>query len=222
MMTRLRLNEINISPHGIREGVLLARERYGENWLERIGTAVARSRRRRATTLAQLPPLEAGMMSANGAKPALMETFAQAGRRMLRERLENFLAWPDQVLKNEDIEAVHKMRVASRRLRATLDAFEAICEPKAFKRVYGRVAKAADRLGAARDTDVMIENLRGQLERLSGDEQPGMQWLIGRLQSFRQEKQRELDHFLRGLDRQQLEQQVEACMPEEKEWVQNG
>jgi CHAD domain-containing protein len=145
-----------------------------------------------------------------------METFAQAGRRMLHERLEKFLEWPDEVLKNEDVEAVHKMRVASRRLRATLDAVGSICEPKAFKRVYRRVTKAADRLGAARDTDVMIENLRGQLELLTPNEQPGMQWLIERLQSFRQEKQRELDRFLRTLDKREFEQQVEACVPEEQ------
>jgi CHAD domain-containing protein len=119
-------------------------------------------------------------------------------------------------LKDEDIEAVHKMRVASRRLRATLDAFESCCEPKAFKQVYRSVTKAADRLGAARDTDVMIENLRGQLDSITSDEQPGMQWLIERLQSFRQEKQRELEEFLRYLDRKALEQQVDECIPKEK------
>src|SRR5947209_3655024 len=36
VMSRLNLNEITISPHGIREGVLLAYERYGENWLDRV------------------------------------------------------------------------------------------------------------------------------------------------------------------------------------------
>lgn len=216
VMTRLRLNDITVSPHGIREGVLLAREQFGEHWLERVSAAAARSGRGRSKTLAQLPSIEAGMVSLNGAKPAPapVETFAQAGRRMLHDRLEKFLEWPAEVLKNEDVEAVHRMRVASRRLRATLDAFESICEPKAFKRVYRRVTKAADRLGAARDTDVMIENLRGQLEHLSGEEQPGVQWLIARLQSFRQQKQRELDHFLRSLDRQALEREVEALMPE--------
>src|SRR5258708_8588651 len=35
-MPRLNLREISISPHGIREGVLLAYERFGENWLERV------------------------------------------------------------------------------------------------------------------------------------------------------------------------------------------
>jgi exopolyphosphatase / guanosine-5'-triphosphate,3'-diphosphate pyrophosphatase len=220
MMTRLRLDEIHVSPHGIREGVLLAYARYGERWLARTGAAgAARPAPRRPATTVPLPPIEtsvSGMAGVNGSKAALNETFIQAGWRMIRERLEKLLEWPDEVLKDEDVEAVHKMRVASRRLRATLDAFESLCRPKVFKRAYRSVAQAADRLGAARDTDVMIANLRGQLEQASSDEQPGIQWLIERLQSFRQEKQRELDHFLRELDRDVLTQQVKACIREEQ------
>jgi hypothetical protein len=228
MMARLRLDEIHVSPHGIREGVLLAYARYGERWLERAGATAARNGQRRAGgtgALAQLPPVDvdAGSMAGvNGAKPVPGETFIHAGRRMLQERLEKFIEWPDEVLKDKDIEAVHKMRVASRRLRATLDAFESCCEPKAFKQAYRSVTKAADRLGAARDTDVMIENLRGQLDSITSDEQPGMQWLIERLQSFRQEKQRELEEFLRDLDRKALEQQVGECIPKEKAQAQYG
>ena len=228
MMARLRLDEIRVSPHGIREGVLLANARYGARWLERAGATAARTGRRRTggtAALAQLSTVDAGMGSfdgVNGAKPRLRESFVQAGRRMLHERLEKFLEWPGEVLKDEDIEAVHKMRVASRRLRATLDAFESCCEPRAFKQAYRSVTRAADRLGAARDTDVMIENLRGQLEHITSDEQPGMKWLIERLQSFRQDKQRELEEFLRDLDRKALKQQVDECIPEEKAQVQYG
>src|SRR6266700_1155096 len=36
VMSRLNLHEISISPHGLREGVLLAYARYGEGWLERV------------------------------------------------------------------------------------------------------------------------------------------------------------------------------------------
>ena len=36
VMQRLNLQEIAISPHGIREGALLAYARYGEHWLERV------------------------------------------------------------------------------------------------------------------------------------------------------------------------------------------
>src|SRR5206468_12347500 len=36
LMERLQLKEIRVSTHGIREGVLLARARYGEQWLAQL------------------------------------------------------------------------------------------------------------------------------------------------------------------------------------------
>src|SRR5947209_4086151 len=36
VMEQLRLDEIRVSPHGIREGALLAYTRYGEQWLQRV------------------------------------------------------------------------------------------------------------------------------------------------------------------------------------------
>ena len=41
MMSRLQLTEIAISPHGIREGALLAYARYGKNWLEQVSEIAA-------------------------------------------------------------------------------------------------------------------------------------------------------------------------------------
>jgi CHAD domain-containing protein len=112
------------------------------------------------------------------------------------------------------MEAVHRMRVASRRLRATLDAFESCCRPKPFKRVYSSVTRAADALGAARDADVMLQHLRESMEQVSGDARVGAQWLLDHLQNFREEKQRELERFLKDLDPDWFERQIEACIPQ--------
>lgn len=220
LMARLKLDEIQVSPHGIREGVLLAYARYGSNWLRRVSANTGSSKAKQPDPSAYEHLIPSTPGSSNGLSPALVETYSQAGRRMLRERLEAFLDWPDAVLKNEDVEAVHKMRVASRRLRATLDAFEPCCDPRAFKRVYRRVKKTADALGKARDTDVMIQGMQEQLEHTPMEEQPGMQWLIERLSEYRQDTQRELERTLRKLDKKKLEQQIEACIPEEQ--VQHG
>lgn len=185
MMRRLQLREILVSPHGIREGVLLAYTRYGENWLAKV-SQVERSE----------------------------ENFAQSARALLVERLHTLLAWPDEVLKHEDIEAVHKMRVASRRLRAALDAYQSCCEPRLFKKMYRKIKKVADALGNARDTDVMLHHLYEQMETLNEEEQKGVRWLIERLQTYRQQKQQELDVVLRRLDGKKLEEQLKACVRE--------
>ncbi len=203
VMSHLHLNEIHISPHGIREGVLLAYERYGENWLEIVSQSAAFPN----------DELHADV------KPAVSnvkaeEPFAHSGRHMLQERTKKFLEWPKEVLKHEDVEAVHKMRVASRRLRATLDAYESCCDPKIFKKVYRQVKRIADALGAARDADVMLLNLQGQLEHVKSEEQAGMQWITARLEIFRQQKQKQLETILLALDEDKLEKQVESCIPE--------
>jgi len=202
VMSRLNLHEISISPHGIREGVLLAYARYGEGWLERVNEEAS------PTTSAVGTSHEKAAIP--GGEPE--EAFVQAGQRMLRERVEKLLDWRDEVLRNEDIEAVHKMRVATRRLRATLDAFETCCEPEQFKRVYRRIKKMADLLGSARDTDVMVQGLRAQIEQVSEEEIAGLQWLIQRLDSYRRQRQRALADFFKRLDEKDLKKQVESCI----------
>lgn len=220
VMSRLHLNEIHVSPHGIREGVLLARERYGESWLDFVSGSITLRNGHKPNSLPDFIIAGVTLASSDGMRDEV-ETFEQAGRHMLRQRLQKFLEYPDEVLKHEDVEAVHRMRVASRRLRATLDAFESCCKPKPFRRVYHRITGAADALGAARDTDVMLQHLQTRLEHTTGDARASVQWLLDRLQSFRREKQHELEHFLKTLDRDSLEKQIEACIPP-KEEAQHG
>jgi len=202
VMSRLNLQEIAISPHGIREGVLLAYARYGEDWLERVNEE--------ASAANQGTSVKNRVMQAG----AQEEVFAQSARRMLLERTKKLLDWHDEVLKNEDVEAVHKMRVASRRLRATLDAYEPCCKPGQFKKVYRRIKKVADALGTVRDTDVMLEGLRSQLEQVSSEERTGMQWLIDRLDIYRQQRQQVLETRLSALDEDVLKQQILSSIRE--------
>ena len=106
------------------------------------------------------------------------------------------------------------MRVAIRRLRATLDAYQSICDPKSFKKVYRQVTQITDTLGAARDTDVMLINLLAQLEQVKSEDKAGVEWIIQRLQKFREQKQLELETFLQNLDGDDLRRQVELCIRE--------
>jgi len=207
MMSRLRLSEIAISPHGIREGALLAYVRYGEHWLKRVNEEYSTTKQAEVVDTGDTAHIAVVEETLAGE-----ETFAKAGQRMLGERVEKLLEWPDEVLKNEDIEAIHKMHVASRRLRATLDAFEPCCRPRQFKNAYRHVKDMADLLGTARDTDVMLEGLHRQSKHVPAEEQAGMQWLIDRLSEYRQQRQQELEAYFEKLDEAALRQQVESCM----------
>ncbi|MBE3560064.1 MAG: CHAD domain-containing protein [Ktedonobacteraceae bacterium] len=205
VMDLWQLRAIHVTPHGIREGVLLAYARYGDQWLQQI------SHTDRHDQSEQRAQAHTGKAHRAGKRE---ESFTEAGRRMLQARLEKMLEWRDAVLRHEDIEAVHKMRVASRRLRAVLDAYESLCEPEPFQKAYRQVKQLADILGKARDTDVMIASLRTRLEHASSDEQAGLQWLIERLSAYRVQHQRTLDTFLRNLDEDMLTEHIRSCLPE--------
>jgi CHAD domain-containing protein len=70
--------------------------------------------------------------------------------------LDAFLGEIDGVRSAQDIEYIHRMRVASRRLRAALPLFES-CFPQKKYRIWMQELKKITRaLGDARDTDVQI------------------------------------------------------------------
>lgn len=201
LMVNLRLSEIRVSTHGIREGTLLAYARYGDEWLQRLQEN------------AQSSSVEENEIStASEGEP--VGTFIQSGAHLLLERTHKMLEWRSEVLKHKDIEAVHKMRVASRRLRAVLDAYEAACDPKRFKKVYRQVKEIADILGKARDTDVMVADLQQQLAQAPEASQPALQWLIDRLSAYRQAHQATLEAFLQALDEDAFVQQILSSLPE--------
>ncbi len=199
LMINLQLSEIRISTHGIREGALLAYARYGDQWLHCLQENAQSSEQENGT--------------ASTSDDEQEETFAQSGSRLLLERTHKMLEWRSEVLKHEDIEAVHKMRVASRRLRAVLDAYASACDPKKFKKVYPQVKEIADILGKARDTDVMVANLQQQLEHAPDESQAGLQWLIYHLSSYRRAHQEKLEAFLQTLDDDAFVKQMMSCLP---------
>jgi exopolyphosphatase / guanosine-5'-triphosphate,3'-diphosphate pyrophosphatase len=202
MMAFLRLDEMRVSNYGVREGVLLAYARYGEQWLNHSEVKVDDSR------IGEVPPLPKKVTQEHKGN----QTFAQSGRDELPKRAQKFLDWRDEVLKNEDVEAVHKMRVASRRLRATLDAYEPACKKKPFKQTYKRVKKAADLLGAARDTDVMMQHIGNTLEHAPIEERAGLQWFLARLSTCRKQEQQNLETFLQNFDEDAFKQKIESCI----------
>ena len=57
-------------------------------------------------------------------------------------------------------------------------------------------------------------DLQAQLEQTPGEQKAGVQWLINRLETYRQQKRQDLDAFLQALDEDSLKQQIRSCIPE--------
>ena len=109
------------------------------------------------------------------------EPYAFAAARIVRIRADELIANSENVLDTEDIERVHDMRVASRRLRAVLEIFEP-CFPKGdFKTVLRDVKALADALGERRDPDVHIEDMQGFTAQVQVTNRPGLEALTARM-----------------------------------------
>jgi CHAD domain-containing protein len=109
------------------------------------------------------------------------EPYALAAARVVRIRADELFDHAAGVLDTSDIERVHDMRVASRRLRAVLEIFEP-CFPRAdFKTVLRDVKALADALGERRDPDVHIEAMERFADAVQATNRPGVAALVAAL-----------------------------------------
>ncbi|RKZ37049.1 MAG: hypothetical protein DRQ49_16895 [Gammaproteobacteria bacterium] len=97
-------------------------------------------------------------------------TADQAFIHIIWHCLEHLQANEEMVLYGEDIEGVHQMRVALRRLRSCLSFYKSLIPKKTYAKLYKDVKWMTDVLGVARDWDVFalnLQNMQAQSSPLS-------------------------------------------------------
>lgn len=109
------------------------------------------------------------------------DPFGTTAARVVRVRAEELLEHSKDVLDIGDIERVHDMRVATRRLRAAMEIFEPCFPRKRFRVALKEVKAIADALGERRDRDVAIAALEKFREALSAPDRRGVQMMVDRL-----------------------------------------
>ena len=102
-----------------------------------------------------------------------------------------------RVLDTGDIEGVHDMRVATRRLRAVMEIFEPCFPKKRHRKALKEVKRLADVLGERRDPDVMIDRLRALEAELAEEDKPGIESFIAELRAGQDEGNERLARELR-------------------------
>jgi CHAD domain-containing protein len=108
------------------------------------------------------------------------EPYAHAAAQIVRVRAAELFEQAEGVLDTSDIERVHDMRVASRRLRAVLEVF-APCFPKGpYRSVLRDVKRLADALGERRDPDVHLAAMEKLAATLPESLRPGVELLAER------------------------------------------
>jgi CHAD domain-containing protein len=108
-----------------------------------------------------------------------------AARKVLRKHFEAILAREPGTRLGDDIEELHQMRVATRRIRAALSLFREVL-PAQAEAVRERFRWLGSLLGEVRDLDVQIERMEGW--RDAGHIEPeAAEFLTGILQARRHE-----------------------------------
>ena len=85
------------------------------------------------------------------------DTMAEAADKILLFQLRRMIEHEPGTRKGEDIEELHDMRVATRRMRAALRLFEAFLDPEALRPFLKTLRRTGRTLGAVRDLDVFWE-----------------------------------------------------------------
>jgi CHAD domain-containing protein len=108
-------------------------------------------------------------------------SFREAAAAAVEVRAEEVFEHCEGVLDTRDVERVHAMRVATRRLRAALEIFAACFPKKPHRRLLKEVKALADALGERRDRDVAIAALDAAARSLTATERPGLKRLAADL-----------------------------------------
>jgi CHAD domain-containing protein len=140
--------------------------------------------------------------------------FARAAAQVVEVRAAELFEHAAGVLDVGDIERVHDMRVATRRLRAVLEIF-APCFPKrAHRRVLHDVKALADALGERRDPDVQIDALNAYAQAVPAEDQPGVEVLVSRLRARQAGANADLAVALAEMERSDLRGRLRALVEE--------
>ncbi len=141
-------------------------------------------------------------------------TFAEAAALTVAVRAEELFAHSENVLDTSDIERVHAMRVATRRLRAVLEIFSS-CFPRDLHRAVLRDVKAlADALGERRDPDVQLEALQAIEAGMGEADRPGLEAFADRVRADQARGNEHLAGALRVAEEHDLQGRLKALVAE--------
>ena len=138
------------------------------------------------------------------------DPYAQAGARIVQVRARELFEHTEGVLDTSDIERVHAMRVATRRLRAVLEVFAPCFDPRAFKPVLRDVKALADALGERRDPDVHVEAMRTFAAAVGPGQRRGVETYAARLRERQARGNEILAAALEEVERSDLAGRLQA------------
>ena len=123
-------------------------------------------------------------------------SLAEAAARTVSVRSAEVFGFADGVLDSTDIDAVHDMRVATRRLRAAIEAYRNAFPRSELQGTLREVKHLARALGARRDPDVALEQIDAIAGGLPPSALPGIAFFSDQLRAEQATANVELERAL--------------------------
>jgi CHAD domain-containing protein len=106
-----------------------------------------------------------GPIAPKQAAPLPYEASSKRVQELALRQLNRFVSYEAKVLKGDDAEAIHDMRVASRRLQQVLDLLYPKPRAQEVRRFRNQIRRCRQLLGEVRNYDVMLEIVSRSLAR---------------------------------------------------------
>lgn len=126
------------------------------------------------------------------------DPMGEAGRKVMRFHYRRMVYHEPGTRAGDDIEALHDMRVATRRMRAAFRVFGLYYRTKAIKPHLRDLRRTGQALGAVRDLDVFRAEVQAYRDRLPPAEQHGLDGLLGILEAQRAAARAQMVEYLDG------------------------
>lgn len=143
------------------------------------------------------------------------DPMSEAGRKLFRFHLHKMLLHEAGTVKGEDIEELHDMRVAIRRLRSAWRLVVEFFSPKVSGALIKGLQRTGRILGAVRDLDVLLEKASQYQQTLPTEEQDGLEPLVASWRAQREAARSEMIAYLNGRDYRQFVQRFTAFVTSE-------
>lgn len=148
------------------------------------------------------------------------DTLAEAARQTLHFHFSRMLQHEAGSIDGTDIEELHDMRVAVRRMRAAVQLFRPYLPKKQAAHLRKDLRHLGRALGPARDYDVMLANLERYREELSTKSSDSLEPLARRWEMKRDRARSAMCEYLASQRYRVLKQRIETfldpeCLPAE-------
>jgi CHAD domain-containing protein len=124
------------------------------------------------------------------------DSMAEAARKTLYFHLQHMLYHEPGTRLGENIEELHDMRVATRRMRAALRAFHDHLNLKELRPFAKSLRRAGGTLGAVRDLDVFHNTMQTYLDSLPAERRTELDPLLAAWQAQREQARQEMITYL--------------------------